>query len=250
MPWKTALTVATFASLVFLPQFAPALKDFKSLDPANIPGVWQFPIPKKSADAIPDIEEIRARRLQLLAPKNLIDPAHALDRFYEALLQGGVTRVIHYGDSPTTGDLITADARALLQKQFGDAGAGFVLIARPWAWYNHRGVDMDASNWKIDVAGASDLKDGLFGLGGASFRGSPGAVAHWTLKDGRHRTLDISYLAQPGGGSFTVEADGMPIGSTDTDAPERSPAFASFDLPPGSKQFSLRVTDGSVRLYG
>ena len=60
----------------------------------------------------------------------------------------------------------------MLQKEFGDAGAGFVLIARPWAWYNHRGVDMDASNWKIDVAGIAELKDGMHGLGAVSFIGS------------------------------------------------------------------------------
>jgi lysophospholipase L1-like esterase len=196
------------------------------------------------------MEQIRAARLQLLAPKNLTDPNHELDHFYEALRKGGVTRVLHYGDSPTTGDLITADARALLQKQFGDAGAGFVLIAKPWAWYYHRGVDMEASSWTIDVAGVSELKDGLNGLGGASFRGSPGAVAKWTLKDGRHRTVDLSYLAQPDGGSFSVEADGEELGSVETAAAEREPAFASFQPPPGSKQFRLRVTRGTVRLYG
>jgi lysophospholipase L1-like esterase len=251
MPWKTALTVATFSAMVFLPQIAPALKNYKSLEPSNIPAVWQFPVPKKAGlDASPEIEEIRAARLQLLAPQNLVDPNHEMDHFYEALRKGGVTRVLHYGDSPTTGDLITADARALLQKQFGDAGAGFVLIAKPWAWYYHRGVDMDASSWKIDVAGATELKDGLHGLGGASFRGSPGAVARWTLKDGQQRILEISYLAQPDGGSFSVEADGREIGSVDTAAPDHEPAFVSFDPPPGSKVFTLHVTKGTVRLYG
>src|SRR5690348_6455110 len=210
MPWKTLLTVLTFTGLVLLPQVAPSLKNYKSLDPRNVPLVWDLPVPKRGdAASSPNIDEIRARRLEVLAPQNMVDPNHEMDHFFASLLKGGVTRVLHYGDSPTTADLITADARALLQKQFGDAGTGFVLIARPWAWYNHRGVEMEASsNWKIDVAGATDVKDGLHGLGGASFRGTPGAVAHWTLKDGRHRSVDISYLAQPGGGSFAVDADG------------------------------------------
>jgi len=165
------------------------------------------------------------------------------------LMKGGVTRVLHYGDSPTTADLITADARALLQKQFGDAGSGFVLIARPWAWYGHRGVEMEASNWKIDVAGATALKDGLHGLGAASFRGSTGAVAHWTLKDTGHSKVEVAYLAQPDGGAFSMEADGMEIGSAET-AGEQAPGYASFTFPPGSKNFTLRVTRGPVRLYG
>ncbi len=257
MPWKTALTLMVFASLVLLPQVAPALKNYKSLDPHDIPHVWEFPIPKTAMfGALPEntgpaLDDIRAGRLNALAPKNLVDPTHELDRFYAALLEARVTRVLHYGDSPTTADLITADARALLQKQFGDAGTGFVLIARPWAWYNHRGVEMDASsNWKIDVAGVAELKDGLYGLGAASFRGSVGAVAHWTLKDGQHRSVDISFLAQPDGGSFSVEADGKEAGSADTAADERGPGFASFDLPPQSKNFTLRVTKGTVRLFG
>ena len=57
----------------------------------------------------------------------LIDPVRQLDHFYEALLRGGQVRVLHYGDSPTTADLITADVRGMLQKQFGDAGAGFAV---------------------------------------------------------------------------------------------------------------------------
>jgi lysophospholipase L1-like esterase len=138
----------------------------------------------------------------------------------------------------------------MLQKQFGDGGTGFVLIARPWAWYNHRGVDMDSSGWKIDVAGATELKDGLHGLGAASFRGSTGAEAHWTLKDGQHRHVDISYLSQPDGGTFSFEADGKDLGTVDTSAETRAPGFTSFELPPGSKHFTVKVTGGSVRLYG
>jgi lysophospholipase L1-like esterase len=196
------------------------------------------------------LEEVRTARLKLMAPQNLVDPNHELDPFYAALLHGGVTRILHYGDSPTTGDLITADARALLQKQFGDAGAGFVLIAKPWAWYYHRGLEMDASNWKIDVAGVTDLKDGMHGLGGASFEGSPGAVAHWNFKDGHSRSLDVAYLARPEGGSFSIEADGVTAGTAATAAPETAPGFASFDLPAGANQVTLRVTNGAVRLFG
>src|SRR5207248_35465 len=134
--------------------------------------------------------------------------------------------------------------------QFGYAGTGFTLIARPWAWYNHRGVEMDSSDWKIDVAGVGALKDGLFGLGGATFRGSVGAVAHWKLKDGRHRVAEVAFLTQPDGGEFTFEADGNDVGLTDTSGDITDSRFARFDLPEGSTQFTLRVIRGSVRLYG
>ncbi len=243
---KTALAVATFVALILLPRVVPALKDYTSLDPRDIPLVWDLPVPKPKEL---ETDEVRARRLQVQAPQNLIDPQKELDHFYRALLRGGPVRVLHYGDSPTTGDLITADARVLFQKEFGDGGAGFVLIAKPWAWYHHRGVEMDSSNWTIDVAGNTSIRDGLHGLGGASFQGLPGAVANFTVRDGQ-RTAEVAFLEQPNGGAFSFEADGTPLGTVETAAETRQAAWASFALPVGSKKFTVRVTSGWVRLYG
>jgi len=254
MPWKTILAIATFAGLMLIPQAVPSLQNFKTFDPQTISLVWQMPVPKPPPEKVATLRRaivIHQNAAEPPSPKSVVDPTQQMDHFYASLLKGGVTRAVHYGDSPTTADLITADARALLQRQFGDAGSGFVLIARPWAWYGHRGVEMESSNWKIDVAGdpASALKDGLHGLGAASFRGSTGAVTRWILKDTQHSRVEISYLAQPNGGSFSMEADGVVIGSADTDG-EQAPGYASFNFPPGSKNFTLRVTSGSVRLYG
>jgi lysophospholipase L1-like esterase len=234
-----------------LPEYVPALEKYKTFNPAMIPLVVDLPIkgPPTENDPDPKNEELRAKRLEATAPKNLIDPANELDHFYAALLKGGTTRIIHYGDSPTTGDLITADARAALQKQFGDAGSGFALIARPWAWYNHRGVEMEGSGWGIDVAGATEVKDGMHGLGGASFRGSAGATARFTLK-ATHDIVEIAYLSQPDGGDFTVEADGSNLGTVETAADSKTPGFSSFNIPGGAHKFVIRVTRGTVRMYG
>jgi lysophospholipase L1-like esterase len=247
VPGKTMLAVSTFVGMVLLPQGVPALKEYAVFDPHSIPSVWDLPVPKLPGTEIPVIE-VRVRRQA--PPPNLIDPKDELSHFYGALLKGGTVRVLHYGDSPTTGDLITADARTMFQKQFGDAGAGFVLIARPWAWYNHRGVAMDASGWNIAVAGFGEIKDGLHGLGGASFLGTPGASASWTLKDGQTRSVEISFLARPGGGAFSFEADGVSIGTADTWAEQKAPGWTAFEVPAGSKRFTVRVTRGEVRLYG
>jgi len=243
---KTILAVTTFVALILLPRAVPALKNYASLDPRDIPLVWDLPVPKPQEV---ETAQLRARRLQVRAPENLLDPHQTLDHFYQALLRGGTVRVLHYGDSPTTGDLITSDARALFQKQFGDGGAGFVLIAKPWAWYYRRGVEMDSSKWSIDVAGDTPIRDGLHGLGGASFQGSPGAVASFTVKGG-DRSAEVAYLEQPEGGAFSFEADGTALGTVPTAAEERHPAWASFELPAGSKKFTVRVDSGRVRLYG
>ena len=65
----------------------PALQNYKSLDPHDIPLVWDFPVPK-IAKTVEDasLEEIRAKRLEVTAPQNLMDPMHELDHFYAALL--------------------------------------------------------------------------------------------------------------------------------------------------------------------
>jgi hypothetical protein len=255
MPRKTILTIVVFGALLFLPRVAPALKNFVSFDPSILAKVIDLPIPKPKAEPPPlVIEDMRSKRLEVRAPSNLIDPQHELDHFYEALLRGGTIRIVHYGDSPTTGDLITADARAMLQKQFGDGGSGFVLIARPWAWYNRRGVEMDSSSsWKIEIAGVTALKDGMHGLGGVSFIGSAGANAHWKFKT-RHTVVEVGYLKQADGGAFAVDADDTELGAveTATESADESkvPGYASFEVPAGATKFALRVTRGTVRLYG
>ncbi|HTM14244.1 MAG TPA: GDSL-type esterase/lipase family protein [Bryobacteraceae bacterium] len=260
IPVKTTLTVLTFAALLLVPQAFPSLKNYMSIEPKSAVAVLTFPIKPAATEALIDplaspasLNATLNKRLVAKAPRNLSDPAHVLDHFYEALLKGEGVHIIHYGDSPTTADLITADARALLQHEFGDGGVGFVLMARPWAWYNHRGIDMSGSNWKIDVGGNSTIKDGLNGLGAVSFRGAPGAVSHWKVKTA-HRSVEIAYLVEPQGGVFEVEADGNPIGTgSSTVAPGEhpfTPGYATFDIPPGTAEIGLKVTSGSVRFYG
>lgn len=259
IPAKTMLAVGTVAALFLAPLVVeiavPEASGWKTVDAASVAKVWDMPLPPlKDAEGASafgvSMDSLRAARAEALATQVLIDPKGELDHFYDALLQGGTVRVLHYGDSPTTADLITADVRSMLQSQFGDAGAGFVLIARPWAWYNHRGMGMDSSNWGIDVAGKPEFKDGMFGIGGGRFRGSPGSVATWTIKGGQARSVEVAYLAQPGGGQFVFEADGAEIGSADTAADDAHPGYVTFELPTRASELRVRVTTGNVQLYG
>ena len=257
IPIKTALTLLTFGVILMLPQVVVPLKNYKSLEPKKVATVLEFPLRQSAEDAAAgplaspaNLSEMRTKRLVATAPRNLADPSHALDHFYEALLRGQGVHIVHYGDSPTTADLITADARSMFQREFGDGGVGFVLLARPWAWYGRRGVEMSASNWKIEVTGVSELQDGRNGLGAVSFRGATGAAAHWTLKDSAHRTVEIAYLNEPQGGGFTLEADGRLLGTAQASADVIAPGFTSFEIPPGTAAITLQVTRGSVRLYG
>ncbi|MGH9720826.1 MAG: GDSL-type esterase/lipase family protein, partial [Bryobacteraceae bacterium] len=163
---------------------------------------------------------------------------------------GAVTRIVHYGDSPTTADMITGDTRRLLQKQFGDAGHGFCLVGKPWAWYDHNGVAIQASEWTVDPASQAKVRDGFFGLGGVSFRGGTSAATRITLKESGHESIEISFLRLPGGGEFTVHADDKLMGTVQTLDKTLSPGFAEFPVPSSARHFRIQVTAGVVRMFG
>lgn len=258
LPYKTTLTLVTLGVFLTLPSVVPSLANYKSLDWNEAPHVLDF-IPRDMT-ASPVEDEAARMNPSLNATANatgrLYDPQHNLDSFYEALRRvelrqpDAVVRILHYGDSPTTADLITADVRSALQRLFGDAGHGFYLIARPWAWYGHRGLDSEAEGWKIDPANQSEIRDGLYGLGGVSFRGHEGSWSRIKLRDAGHNRVEVSFLRQPRGGAFAVISDGGVLGTIDTAGNRVEPGFASFALAGGARKVEIRVTAGNVRLFG
>ncbi len=190
----------------------------------------------------------------------LFDDGGSLDAFFAALRKlesgegGRPVTVLHYGDSPTTADLITGDVRSMLQERFGDAGYGYLLVAKPWAWYGHRGTDISDHGWTISTAVGKGRAE-TYGLGGASFRGESGASSHITLKDAAETSLELAYLAQPGGGTVSVTANGVgregqPAATISTSSDTRQPAWQRVTLPAGTKSVDLRVTSGQVELFG
>ena len=191
----------------------------------------------------------------------MVDDAHALDPFFQqmwALQQGKpvVVTVLHYGDSPTTADLITGDIREILQERFGDAGHGFNLGAKPWAWYGHRNVEMKDSGWassQKDATGVGKMKQSLYGLGGAIFSGGAGAATTYTLKDAGSAPASavvVEYLQQPGGGAMTVAADGNGLATIDTNGPSAVPASRLVALPAGAKEIKVAGISGNVKWFG
>ena len=256
-PAKTSLVLITLLIMLILPDFIPAFKDYRVFDWHRASVVFDFHARQNAANPIG--EELQRTKPYTEARTDahpLVDASEQLDHFYAALMRterqeaGAVTQILHYGDSPTTADLITADVRALFQKQFGDAGHGFALIAKPWAWYGHRGIEVRGSGWKMDAANQIELRDGLFGLGGVSFRGSDGASARIVAKDDSHQGVEVSFLKQPDGGSFVLYAEDQPLGAIDTHSDQKEPGFAAFSIPEGSRKFEIKDVHGLVRLFG
>jgi len=252
-PKKTSLAIATLGALLLLVESAKLARPFTPAEvldfrPRDLPNVEPLaPIPAST-------RPITAFKHPILEP-NLIDEQDALRGFYLALWRtelgapGAITRVLHYGDSPVTADSITADVRSLLQQHFGDAGHGFVLVAKPWAWYGHRGVDVQGKGWRIAAATQVRAKDGFHGLGGVSFEGETGSSSHFELVED-HSQIEIHFLRQPGGGTLTVEAEGQKLGQVDTDGPDKAPDYQTFPLSAGAREIDLAVERGPVRLFG
>ena len=196
-----------------------------------------------------------APKIPLERRKLLDDSAGVLDHFYEALWrterreEGAVTRIVHYGDSPTTADLVTGDVRSQLQKRFGDAGHGFILVAKPWAWYQHTGAEVEGAGWQISAASRFISHDGMFGLGGVSFTGSGSARSRFSFAEG-YTQFEAWYLRQPDGGEFSLSSGGQMLGRVDTAGESKAAGFAAFHAESPVSDLEVRVERGSVRLFG
>jgi len=263
------LAVATFVAILlavhygvsatkgFAPSTLCSITDFPSGRASLIP-ILKVPLPPTPAAlAIPDplAHGLKAAANSSLESQFLIDNNGALDHFYAALrdLHTGqsrrTVRIVHYGDSPTTADLITGDARELLQERFGNAGPGFILIAKPWAWYGHHGVDVSGTGWKIDTAVGS-MREANYGLGGAIFTGPVGATSTIHLAAHDSTSIEVQYLEEPGGGNIDVTADGVPMGTVNTAGDTKKNGATSIALPADTKQIQLRVTGSPVQVFG
>ncbi len=250
-PFKTALAIVVAAIALFA--WHRRFDRSRGLAPGIFAEAFHLRRPARPAPPTPPSPALNAN---LPPPSPLLqDDTHELDPFFAALWKleqrqsPGVVTILHYGDSPTTADLITGDIRAQLQARFGDAGRGYTLIARPWAWYGHRGVEMSDHGWQIRT-GVGLVREGVYGLGGAAFEGQPGASSKFTLTASPQSAAEIEYLAHPGGGTFSVQADGIPIAGQSTAADTQAAVSLRVALPAGTKTVTLQPTESTVTLFG
>src|ERR1035438_7671878 len=116
-PLHTALTIVLVALLLGGARFvAPAIH---GPDPSQLAAIVNFtpertpisPLTRHSEPALLSLPHTLVRTPVAL----LEDDNHGLDHFYQALWRtekgqpDAVTRIVHYGDSPTTADLVTGD---------------------------------------------------------------------------------------------------------------------------------------------
>ncbi|HEU4390437.1 MAG TPA: GDSL-type esterase/lipase family protein [Blastocatellia bacterium] len=262
---KTVAAVFIFALLVIATNVIPGLHFLRLPIPIDRVRAGQT---SSSAVADSDIQQgspahAAVAREASVVPGRIEDSTgHALDHFFAALARceakNAQVRICHYGDSPITNDGITSTVRRRLQLRFGDAGHGFVLIARPWAWYGHADVLFEpGAGWESDPLFISRGSDGMYGLGCVSFTAHlKNVAASFGTVTGSEvgksvSSFDIYYLAQPGGGSFAIEVDGEHEHEVSTASDATASGFYRVVVAEGPHRITIKtVGDGEVRLFG
>lgn len=187
----------------------------------------------------------------------------AMRPFYEALLataerrEGAITRIAHYGDSSIAGDGITSTARQRFQQRFGDAGHGFVLIARGTMPYRHRDIRHTASGpWSLRQLVRAGLSDHRYGYGGVRYGGVRGTRARFATSDrgpvgGAVSRFELWYQRYPRGGLVGVSVDRGERVQVDTRGDTLEDAWHEVVVPDGAHEIEIRTLGrGESRLYG
>ncbi len=248
----------------------------------NQPALIGAPATSSSAAAPPVLGDVAKAVGASYRPVE--DPSgHALDGFFASLARtekgevSAVTRVAHYGDSLVVSDFMSSTLRRRFQQRFGDAGHGFVLTAKPWAWYFHQDVTHWSSDgWRVHRIVNPRIADELYGYGGATFRTAeggtrasfgtakslpPGSGEPKNEKEAYGRRVsrfEVHYLEQPDGGSFDLSVDGKKVQTVSTRAPAgatgpgaKKLAVAKVSVPDGEHTLDVRALGGSeTRFFG
>ncbi|NUP06086.1 MAG: hypothetical protein HOW73_08510 [Polyangiaceae bacterium] len=196
----------------------------------------------------------------------IVDPTgRGLKSFHERLarlVRGRAkdhVRIGIYGDSNMTLDFIAGPMRRDLQLRYGDAGHGFIALARPWSHYRHMDVVQE-----VDVAFTSyaittkPTGDGAYGYAGiASESPSIGArVRVATAPEGspvgtRASRFDVFYLTGPRRGDFDVEVDGTSVASLSSEAEGRGVGIHRVEVEDGAHTFDSVIKSAKyVRFLG
>jgi hypothetical protein len=196
-------------------------------------------------------------------PLPLVDPSgRALDGFLRALSATAhkqahaITRIAHFGDSIVVSDLVSGTLRRKLQTEFGDSGHGFMLIANAWPAYFHNDVTRYATaGWSVSRIVGPYAADGLYGLGGVSFRADKNTLARFgTAKGGDFGTsvarFVLDYLEDPNGGTLQVSVDGVPKATVDTHGASKKAAYFELNVSDGPHEFEILTKSGVSRAFG
>lgn len=195
-----------------------------------------------------------------------LENERALEPFFKALKAANKqhkVRVAFYGDSHTAPDLITSRLRAALQPRFGEAGAGFMLPAKPWKYHRHGQLEYVESKGFVGTRISKSVREGKFGLLGAALtiKGKKRGTALLKLRadlpaSGKASDIELYYLKQPNGGRVRFSVDGKRIALISTALkpgvkPQSEAGYQRVHVEEGLHEIALETQgDGPVTLFG
>lgn len=180
-----------------------------------------------------------------------------MDAFYRAMAGarrgqlGRPLRVSWYGDSVIAPDAVPARLRSRLQRELGDGGPGFVFVVPPHRFCLHEGISRSHSDgdWASYAISTTTHPDGLYGAGGATAE-TYGANTTIKVASGKVTRVALSYLAQRGGGTITIRADGAEVLRAETRAERKAASHVAATIPGGAARFTLEAARGRSRVFG
>jgi lysophospholipase L1-like esterase len=171
--------------------------------------------------------------------------------------EGGRARLVFYGASHVAADFYTDVVRSKLQARFGEAGAGFVLPAKPVAGYRNAAINIGRATGfhGVNVLAKAPLSD-RYGLAGAYLRTRRKGASGWFETrahaglPGHASRFELYYLKQRGGGHLRVTIDGV-AHEIPTEAHDYTTAYQTFEVADGAHRFELEaIGDGPTHTFG
>jgi len=230
-----------------------------------------------TADVTPTEETTACAPLELEIPElitapinppvpEIEDPSNrALGPVFErlaSLLRGSAkdhVRFAVYGDSNMTKDFITGEMRRTLQKQYGDAGHGYLAAGQPWTWYKHMDVQhwIEPRGWKSYAVSTHSVPDHAYGFAGiAAESTSVRARIRMSTADAgapvgtKVSRLQLFYLQRPHGEPFDVLVDGTKLGTVQTKSDSLRAGMQWFEMEDAPHEIVFKAGGPNVRLFG
>lgn len=203
-----------------------------------------------------DDSEIAAAEVPLTDPTG-----KGMTWFYERLarvLRGRAkdhVRIGIYGDSNMTMDFIAGPIRRDLQTKYGDAGHGFMALARPWAHYRHMDIGLELNTaFESYAVTTKPTHDGAYGYGGiVSESPLPGSKVRVTTAPDKSPVgktasrFDVFYLKGTKRGSFDIVIDGEKIVGLDSEASSRGVGIYRAEVPDGPHKFDVVIQSSNLK---
>lgn len=181
-----------------------------------------------------------------------IEAPEALTAFFAAarnLERGKATddvRVAHFGDSHSTIDSLPRMARRALQSRFGDGGRGFVMLGRPWDWYNQDGIESGETKGFARV----QLHESYAGPGGVSMHSTKRGSVLSTRVTADTTRVTLVYEKTPTGAPISYWVDETLTAVSSKESREPGVGYAEVQVAGGGHKVEVRVGDGDAWIYG